>query len=247
MIDSKKIVNCLHRKLDVFTYNEIDSTNDQARRYLKNAVCERAVFIAGSQTTGKGRLGRSFYSPPNTGIYMTYIFRINSFDRDTLRITTAASVAVAKALDCGAKIKWVNDLYLNGKKICGILTETISAKYTYVLIGIGVNLTTKVFPDELSEKAGSVGLPLDIEHTIAAICDNLSEMADDISSVEYLEYYRNNMLGIGKSAVYIENGQTHTAVIEGISEWGELIVTRNNEKALLCSGEITIQPFFTDV
>ncbi len=247
MIDGKKILNCLQRKLDVFTYDEIDSTNDQARRYLKNAVCERAVFIAGSQTAGKGRLGRSFYSPPNTGIYMTYVFRIKSFGRDTLRITTAASVAVAKALDCGAKIKWVNDLYLNGKKICGILTETVSAKYTYVLIGVGVNLTTEQFPNELSEKAGSVGLPLDIEQIIAAICDNLSGMADDISSIEYLEYYRNNMLGIGKSVVYIENGQTHTAVIEGISEWGELIVAEHNTKKLLCSGEITMQPFFTDV
>lgn len=246
MIDKDKVHHCLKRKIPVFTYDVIGSTSEQARLHLKEYTCERAVFIARGQTAGKGRLGRSFYSPADTGIYMTYVFRIDELCRDTLRVTTAASVAVAKALDCGVQIKWVNDLYLNGKKVCGILTETVIEKYTYVLIGVGINLTTVDFPAEISRKAGAVGFPLDKEKTIAAICDYLSQIADDISDVDYIEYYRRNMFGIGKQMTYFMNGKKHTAIIEGITEMGELIIMENNIKKLLCSSEISICSLDTD-
>ena len=207
MIDKDKVHQYLKRKIPVFTYDLIGSTNEQARLRLEEHPCERAVFIARGQTAGKGRMGRSFYSPVDTGIYMTYVFRIEELCRDTLQVTTAASVAVAKALDCGVQIKWVNDLYLKGKKVCGILTETVKETYTYVLIGVGINLTTVDFPEEICEKAGAVGFSLDKEITIAAICDNLSQIADDISSVDYIEYYRRNMFGIGKRMTYSMNGK----------------------------------------
>lgn len=125
MINAQNILKSLNNKIEVYTYDVIPSTNDEARKFLIKAPCDRAVFVARGQTAGKGRLGRSFYSPTDTGIYMTYVFRVEKICNETVRITTAASAAVAKALDCGAKIKWVNDLYLCGKKICGILTETV--------------------------------------------------------------------------------------------------------------------------
>lgn len=149
---------------------------------------------------------------------MTYVFRADTICRDTLRVTTAAGVAVAKALDCGAEIKWVNDLYLNGKKICGILTETVTANRTYILLGIGINLTTADFPEDIRKKAGCIGAEFDKERLIASICDHLSQIADDVSSVDYLDYYRNHMYAVG-----------------------ELIVVEDRKRKVLCSCEISVR------
>lgn len=240
MICGSKIRNVLKREIPVIVYEVTDSTNDRARAFVADNVCDRMAFVANEQTKGRGRLGRSFYSPANTGIYMTYVFRADTVSRDTLRVTAAAGVAVAKALDCGAKIKWVNDLYLNGKKICGILTETVTANCTYILVGIGINLTTADFPEDLRTKAGSVGAGLDRERLIADICDRLSQVADDVSSTEYLDYYRSHMYGIGEPIVYTENGKEHRAVMEGINDFGELIVLEAHKRKVLCSCEISV-------
>lgn len=163
MICVNKLRIALKREIPVIVYEVTDSTNDRARAFVKDNACDRMVFVANEQTKGRGRLGRSFYSPADTGIYMTYVFRADTICRDTLRVTAAAGVAVAKALDCGAKIKWVNNLYLNDKKICGILTETVTANGIYVLVGIGINLTTVGFPEDIREKAGCVGAEFDKE------------------------------------------------------------------------------------
>ena len=247
MIDANNILKSMNHKIDVYTYNTIPSTNDEARQFLLKTLCERAVFVAREQTAGKGRLGRKFYSPTDTGIYMTYVFRVEKFSIEAVRITTAASVAVAKALNCGAKIKWVNDLYLDGKKICGILTESVkSAEYNYIMIGVGINLTTIDFPDDIRHKAGAIGVALDKDKTIAAICDNLSRIADAPFATDYLEYYRKNMMGIGETITYSEKGQERTAKIEGINDLGALLVIEGDEKKCLCSGEITITSIATD-
>ena len=247
MIDANNILKSMNHKIDVYTYDTIPSTNDEARQFLLKTPCEKAVFVARGQTAGKGRLGRKFYSPVDTGIYMTYVFRVKKISIETVRITTAASVAVAKALNCGAQIKWVNDLYLDGKKICGILTESVkSAEYNYIMIGIGINLTTADFPDDIQHKAGAVGIALNKDKTIAAICDNLSQIADAPFTTDYLKYYRENMIGVGEMITYIENGQEHKAEIEGINDLGELLVIVEHKRKRLCSGEITIISSETD-
>lgn len=247
MINAQNILKSLNNKIEVYTYDVIPSTNDEARKFLIKAPCDRAVFVARGQTAGKGRLGRSFYSPTDTGIYMTYVFRVEKICNETVRITTAASAAVAKALDCGAKIKWVNDLYLCGKKICGILTETVKiAEYNYIMIGVGINLTTIDFPDDIRHKAGAIGVTLDKDKTIAAICDNLSRIADAPFATDYLEYYRKNMMGIGETITYSEKGQERTAKIEGINDLGALLVIEGDEQKCLCSGEIKITSIATD-
>jgi len=244
MVDAGAIHRYLEHDLAVYVYDIIPSTNDEARRHLMAHPCERAVFIARGQTAGRGRRGRSFYSPAGTGIYMTYAFRSDGMGADTVRVTTAASVAVAKALDCGAQIKWVNDLYCAGRKVCGILAETVrAAERSYTMIGVGVNLTTTDFPEDIREKAGSIGRPLDKERTIAAICDNLSELADDPSATDYLGYYRDHMMGIGETIRYVENGQAHTAQIEGIGDRGELLVVEGTVHKRLRSGDITFTSF----
>ena len=242
MIYKDRIITHLQRKIPVITYELTDSTNDRARSFLAETPCERIAFIANGQTNGRGRMGRSFYSPADTGIYLTYAFRSKKTCNDFIRVTTAASVAVAKALDCNAKIKWVNDLYLHGKKICGILTETLSTEEDiYILVGVGINLTTIDFPDSIKQTAGSIHGEIDKEKTIAAICDQLSMVADNIRSDAYLEYYREHMLGVGQDIVYVENRQEHQAVIEGVDHYGGLIVIENNTKKILRSGEISVK------
>lgn len=240
MIHRELLMQHMQHKIPVFAYDVIDSTNQQARRVLQTEAFPRAVFVANAQTAGKGRLGRSFYSPADTGIYMTYVFRADGISRETLRITTAASVAVAQALDCGAKIKWVNDLYLHGKKICGILTETVVTDHTYVLVGIGINLTTADFPPDLRHKAGSLGQARCREALIADLCDRLSLAESQLSSPAYLDYYRQHMLGLGQQITYAEDGIPHRAQILGITDWGELMVLEGGRQRLLCSGEISI-------
>ena len=241
MISADAILQRMQHKIPVFSYDTVDSTSEAARRFLQENDCQQAVFVANAQTAGKGRLGRSFYSPADTGLYMTYVFRTDGLTRETLRITTAASVAVAQALDCGAQIKWVNDLYLQGKKICGILTEMVVTDCTYVLVGIGINLTTAQFPEDLQHKAGAVGAPLCREALAADICDRLAQAVDSLAVPTYLDYYRQNMLGLGQEITYIEDGIPHNARMTGITDWGELIVLEDGRERLLCSGEISLR------
>jgi BirA family biotin operon repressor/biotin-[acetyl-CoA-carboxylase] ligase len=241
MICRESILQQMQHQIPVFSFDTVDSTNEAARRFLLEHDCQQAVFVANAQTAGKGRLGRSFYSPADTGLYMTYVFRTDALTRETLRITTAASVAVAQALDCGARIKWVNDLYLQGKKICGILTETVVTRHTYVLIGIGINLTTALFPEDLQHKAGAVGRALSREALVANLCDRLAQAVDSLAAPTYLDYYRQHMLGLGQEITYIEDGVAHSARMTGITDWGELIVLEDGRERLLCSGEISLR------
>lgn len=242
MIDREKIIRYLRQPLPVVVYDRTDSTNDRAREYLLKHDAERTVFVANEQTAGRGRMGRRFYSPPDTGIYMTYAFRTELQDADSVCVTTAAAVAMLNALHCGAKIKWVNDLYLNGRKICGILTESLPAGThgQYLLVGIGINLNTVTFPDELRKTAGSIHGNLEREQTIAAICNELVQATEDVHSRKYLADYRRHLLGIGHTVHFIENGQPHEAVLNGVDDLGRLLVTENGKIRTLCAGEITM-------
>lgn len=242
MIDREKIIRYLHQPFSVIVYDCTDSTNDRARDYLSEHDLKQAVFVANEQTAGRGRMGRRFYSPPDTGIYMTYVFHTNLPCPDTLGVTAAAALAVLNALHCGAKIKWVNDLYLNGRKICGILTEALSAGAhgQYLLVGIGINLNTVDFPEELRETAGSIHGDLEREQTIAAICNELVQAMEDVHSRKYLADYRRHLLGVGHPICYTENGYTHEAVMDGVDDFGRLIVTENGKRRTLCTGEITM-------
>lgn len=165
MYDADYIKNKLNESISVDIFDEIDSTNEEAKRRIADGQKEDFVLVARMQTAGKGRKGRSFYSPMDTGIYLTYTHFTDDSVEQSLKTTVATSVIVKNAikdatgLDCG--IKWVNDLYLNGKKVCGILCECI-LKNTYdndknaLIIGIGINLTTSDYPEEISDKAGSI-------------------------------------------------------------------------------------------
>ena len=145
-------------------FHSTDSTNKRAAALALEGACSGTCVIAEHQSAGRGRLGRSFYSPERQGIYLSVILKPDFDISKAVLITAAASVAVKRAIQtvCGAcpQIKWVNDLYLDGKKICGILTEAItdfeSGQITNIVVGIGINCSCEDFPDEIQEIAGGI-------------------------------------------------------------------------------------------
>lgn len=151
----------------VRVYQEITSTNDVLKKLaIEEQVPEGTTLVSDYQTGGKGRLGRSFFSPKGTGIYLSMLLRPEGSVIDNLILTAQAAVAVyravLKATGKQLSIKWVNDLYLSDRKVCGILSEgqasMESGRLEYVIVGIGINLyePENGFPEDIRDKAGSI-------------------------------------------------------------------------------------------
>lgn len=233
--------------LKVIRLQSVDSTNLEAKRLLQNGLYDQTLIIANEQTAGRGRLGRSFYSPKNTGIYFSYIY----FPKDNqsiVNITARAAVSVAKVLEnlCGIspEIKWVNDIYLNGKKVCGILCEAVNDvsanAINAIIVGIGINITTEAFPDEISSIAGSLNSDINPQTLAVEIAENLKNSIE--ISESFLEYYKRHSLVLGKSITFIENGVSQEATAIGIDDNAGLIIKLKNGKTrTLSTGEISIK------
>lgn len=239
------------RKLAVSFFKEIDSTNDEAKRMLANGLKESALIVAESQSQGHGRNGRSFYSPSRTGIYMTVILHPEASLADAVSITTVAAVAVARAIErlTAQKplIKWVNDIYLGGKKICGILTEAVtdfeSGTVHSVIVGIGVNIRTVDFPQPIRDFAASLE-PVDVtRNRIAAeIANQLLLLTQSLSDKSYLDDYRAHSMVIGKKINCYQGNSVFPATAIGIDDDGGLIIQHEDgSKQVLHSGEISIR------
>lgn len=252
-ISPEAIASLLDRPIRVFGYDTIDSTNNQAKRMIADGLTDPALLVADTQTAGKGRLGRSFYSPSETGLYMSLALHPNAPASEWISITSAAAVAVCLAIeklsDRKPQIKWVNDIYMDDRKICGILTEAVSdlssGLMKSVIVGIGVNLSTLSFPDELANRASSLYTdalpPFTREELAAAIANELLGLAEHLSDGEWLSLYRRRAYLDGKEIVYIENGISHTALAVGIDEQGGLIIEENGIRRALTSGEVTVR------
>lgn len=234
-------------------YDTIDSTNNAAKLLAKNGAPHGSVIAANQQTAGKGRLGRSFYSPHSQGIYMTIILRPECTPECSMQITSAASVAVARAIKevtgLYVQIKWVNDLIWNGKKICGILTESaLTAKGTleYVVVGIGINISTSSFPTDLSCKATSINKAgcqdVDPNQLIAEILNQFEHVYKQLNTKEFIEEYKERSCVIGKNVQVIRGKDCFKAQAVDIDENGFLIVkSKDGDKMVLSSGEISIK------
>lgn len=244
-----------YRELPVYLYREIDSTNNQAKRLIAEGLHRTALVVAETQTAGRGRRGRSFYSPEKTGIYMTMVIHPQMELHNAVTITTAASVAVVRALKslCGVfpQIKWVNDIYLNGKKMGGILTEAVtdleSGTIQSILIGIGLNVRTTRFPKEIADIAVSLhsegtGKCVNRNRLIAVIASHLLDMVAEMGDTSYMEEYRSHSLVLGRTITYTQNGQTYEAQAVDIDDTGGLVVSHpNGETVVLRSGDITVR------
>ena len=234
-------------------FETLESTNITAKNEAKNGAAEGTLIIARSQSGGRGRLGRSFYSPKGTGIYLSIVLKPDILSEDITLITPIAAISVSKAIETVTKksplIKWVNDIFLNNKKVCGILSEAMlnsEGSAEYVILGIGINLITPVdgYPDDIKDIAGSVyqkDETPNINSLIAAVVNNFFEMYKDLNSPALPNEYQNRMMLTGSNINYIKNGVQESGVVMGIDKNFHLIVKKENgDLAHLQSGEITI-------
>ncbi len=247
----RKNMNERSRKLSLKVLDTVDSTNNEAKRMISDGFASDALIISNEQTGGRGRLGRNFYSPKNTGIYMSFIIHTDLKLSDAVSVTTAAAVAVVRAIEkltlIKPMIKWVNDVFINNKKACGILTEAVTDFETgsaqSVIIGIGINISTEDFPEEISESATSLNLQGISRNTIiAAVSDELTEICSDLNDKSYIDDYRKHSLIIGKEIDFYRNNVKMHASAEDIDNNGGLIVKLpNGETETLNSGEVTVR------
>lgn len=241
--------NLRQRGIDLIYFDEIDSTNAEARRMAEQGKNTPALIVADRQSAGRGRMGRSFFSPVGTGIYMSLLIEVKSDELPAaVSLTSAAAVAVIRATDkyTGKKtlIKWVNDILLDGKKVCGILAESFTAHgKSYVCIGIGINTSTKDFPDDISNIAGSVNTS-DRASICESVCCELYDLYLEIlaSDKSYIEEYRSRSAVIGREITYIQNGKSTNAIALDIDGDGALTVKHSDgTEARLFSGEISLR------
>ncbi|MBO5353841.1 MAG: biotin--[acetyl-CoA-carboxylase] ligase [Lachnospiraceae bacterium] len=241
---------------EFFIFQEIDSTN----RYLKKLASEGApagtVVLAERQSAGRGRQGRSFFSPEEKGIYMSVLLRPEIELQKSVRITSMAAVAVARAIEkvsgIPAKIKWVNDIFLNGKKVCGILTEAgidfEKETLEYAVLGIGVNVGSMEFPLELDGIATSIGNEcgkrISRNILIAEILKELEDWYSSLWSGSFLEESRNRSILLGKEILVVDTlaeGGSYPARAIDLDDMGHLIIERAEEMQVLNSGEVSIR------
>lgn len=227
--------------MNVIKFRQIDSTSTYARQNAGTLPLP-SLIIADYQSAGRGRRGNTFYSPDGTGLYMTLLFEAK---KELPLITPAAAIAVCKAIEkffgVDAKIKWVNDIFLNNKKICGILSECIiNNGKRLIAVGIGINLTTADFPESLPN-AGSIGAGCNKNILAQEISENLLEYAEKADDSLILKEYRNRLFVIGRKISFFENNVKYTAIVTDINELCNLIVTTDDgETKTLSSGEISI-------
>ena len=235
--------------VSVKVFESIDSTNAEAKR-VADKTPGPLLILAEQQTAGRGRLGRSFYSPPGTGLYMSLMYHPDTSLSENLSVTAAAAVAVVRAIekltDMKPQIKWVNDIFINGKKVCGILTEAVtdfeSGTDISVIVGIGINVTTESFPPEVGETAASIGVSrLDRNRLASEVAAELLRLIKNLGDRSFMEDYRQHSMVIGREITYIKNGISHSATAISIDDDGGLKVSGDQGITVLNTGEITLR------
>lgn len=258
----------MEKAYKLLCYEEIDSTNSEAKRLIEQGEYEGdtpLVIVARSQSLGRGRHGKSFCSPAGTGVYMSIVIAPGCPISGQVTITTRVAVAVARAIErctgTAPGIKWVNDLFLNGKKVCGILCEAVNdyekGTLDKVIIGVGVNVGYSEMPGELKDIAGSILSEESTREEVEELRDRLTQAIADsvISELDcmltgkesgYLSYYRAHSTVIGKDIYFFMDGERTLAHAADIDSEGGLIVTvlegaeKGTEK-VLNSGEISLR------
>ena len=226
------------------------STNTTARELAKQGAPEGTAVVADMQTAGRGTRSRSFFSPQG-GVYLSVVLR--PCEAWGSLITSCAAVAVVRAIErlCSLRveIKWVNDLYVRGRKLCGILTEAgldpVTGGLDYVVLGIGVNVAPMEFPSELATLAtslGNEGCEVDRNALIAAILEEWERVYSTIDSGDFLKENRRRSCLLGKSVTVSRGNELYVATAVDINDQGYLVVRRDSgETEVLPSGEVSIR------
>lgn len=246
--------NLLFDNINIEYHSTLSSTNSVLKQKAVSNN-EGFVIIADNQTEGRGRFERKFHSPSKSGIYMSILLKPDFSGFDATLITTAAAVAVANACDeltnNKSQIKWVNDVLIDGKKVCGILTEgCINPKtlnFEYIILGIGINAFTPEngFDDEIKSIAGSVFDSYDVSlkaKLTACVLNNFFNFYKDLLQKNFIADYQKRNFVIGKTVNVIKNDIQRKAYVISMDDNFKLFVEYEDEtKEYLSSGEISIK------
>lgn len=241
--------------LDLRVYDEVDSTNLVLRKLADAGAPEGTVVVASRQSGGRGRRGRSFFSPEGTGVYVSLLLKPKIAPDDATLITTTAAVAVCGAAEAlsgrKAEIKWVNDVFMDGKKICGILTEGAfdmeSGLFEYAVLGTGINVYAPEggFPEEIRGIAGSVLSAPATDAKNRAIAEYLNRFLPlyrDLGGKETIAEYRRRSFVIGRNVTVLAGDRATPARALDVDERCRLVVEyRDGTREALSSGEISIR------
>ena len=239
-------------------FSVTDSTNNEAKRQALQGVPHGTVFVAEEQTGGKGRLGRNWVSPPGLGLWFSLLLRPHCTPQQASRMTLLAGLAVCRALQkeikVDARIKWPNDIVIGSRKVCGILTEMGAEmeQIEYVVIGIGINIHDGCYPPELKERAVSLdeatGKTWNRAAVLRAILTEFEEILQENERCGLqilLSEYRSQCVTLGRTVSCSRPDGEIRGQAMGITEEGELIIqTENGEKAVIYSGEVSVQGFY---
>lgn len=242
----------------VIYYDSIDSTNNQAKRLAEGDFKDGTVVIAEEQTSGRGRCGKDWISPKGKGIWMSIILKPHISPSDAAKITILAACAVCEGIEavCNieTKIKWPNDIIVNGKKICGILTELGAEmdSVNYLVVGIGINARAEAadFPEEIKETATSIRLETgqviprkQIAAQVLNAFDRLyKNFAVDGSIQNIIEIYKSKSAVLGKEIRVISKSGESMGKACDITEEGHLVICRpDGSKTEVISGEVSVR------
>ena len=239
---------------EIITFKKTKSTNEEAKQIALSGEKGNRILIADKQLGGKGRKGRVFFSPDKKGLYMSILLTNPDIKvEDATLITSYTAVATAKAVEklCGneVKIKWVNDLYMNDKKICGILTEAgfdfESGTVDYVIIGIGINTLKSRLPKEIKDIATSIenetGVKIFRNNLVTEIVNGIVNMPEALKTKDFLNTYREKSNVIGRNITVYYGNRVYNAKAVDIDDNAALVVETGDGIETVNSGEVSIR------
>ncbi|WP_113672429.1 biotin--[acetyl-CoA-carboxylase] ligase [Vallitalea guaymasensis] len=243
----------------IINFDKLDSTNQQAKKLALEGASNGTVVIAEEQTAGKGRRGKMWVSPPGTGIWMSAILRPSVMPENASMLTLVAGLAVCKAVreitNLEASIKWPNDIVVNGKKICGLLTEMNSEIdfINFVVVGIGINVNIEKFPPELDNIATSLMIEgnqsyqrkILVKRTLEIFEDYYKKYLETEDLTKIIEEYNEHCINIGRKVRVTGRKQDITGNVKCVTNKGELIVTdQQGEDIVVTSGEVSVRGIY---
>ena len=231
--------------IPLFLHKTLDSTNNEAKRLMTDGVTEPFLVLSDEQTAGRGRHGHVFYSPRQTGLYMTVALAPQRAIQNALGITAYAAVCVTEAVRILTGrvplIRWVNDLFLDGRKIGGILTEAVtdceSGTVESLLVGVGLNLRTAEVPPEWRDVIGFLNAGYPVKNRLAAEITNRL-LCFDPADTAYLEAYRARSMTLGRQVTCNVGAEHFTGLAQDINADGSLVVRTADGVRALRSGVV---------
>lgn len=242
----------------LYYYEETDSTNARIRELAAAGAQSGTLAVADMQTAGKGRRGRGWVSPPGMNIYMSLLLRPDIDPSDAPMITVIMALAVCEAVEVEAYIKWPNDVVVNGRKVCGILTEMDmqDGRIGDVIVGVGINVNRgdrESFPEEIRDTATSLklecGHDVDRSGLIASVMEIFEKEYERFTAAGNLgflkERYESRLVSLGKEVRVLDPRGEYTGISRGIDERGELLVeTPDGSVHRVYAGEVSVRGLY---